>query len=354
MGDRLDSIIPPCKLANILTVISIINMNVFQNPLNPILWTARRSEQDVVSLYDYLSGIMRITTEDYFLNFGYWNKGMDSPREAQRRLCSLVADVSFLGSANIVLDIGSGFSAPAVYWRSLFNSLNVVCMDVNLQQLKRGIFLHSSLNENKITYRLPKDIGGEIKTSLELELPQMEETETLAFVNATSTVLPFADNSVDRIIALESAQHFRPLSEFLMESNRVLEKNGIFVAAVPIVQNPKCLHGSNVFSQMMSSISSYFKLGVLSFTWMSERYELNYIKSQIVDAGFQLKEIRFIGSHVYEPLAKYYIQNRKMLQNTILREYPSPIERILHKSILKMNELSKERVIDYAIIRADK
>jgi hypothetical protein len=87
---------------------------------------------------------------------------------------------------------------------------------------------------------------------------------------------------------------------------------------------------------------------------MSERYELNYIKSQIVDAGFQLKEIRFIGSHVYEPLAKYYIQNRKMLQNTILREYPSPIERILHKSILKMNELSKERVIDYAIIRADK
>jgi hypothetical protein len=30
------------------------------------------------------------------------------------------------------------------------------------------------------------------------------------------------------------------------------------------------------------------------------------------------------------------------------------VEKILYKSISKMNELSEERVIDYAIIRADK
>jgi ubiquinone/menaquinone biosynthesis C-methylase UbiE len=329
-------------------------MNLLQNLLNPILWRARRSEHDVVRLYDYLSGLMRLTTEDYFLNFGYWNKGVDFPREAQRELCSLVADVSIRCSASTVLDIGSGFSAPAVYWKSLFNSLNVVCVDINLRQLKFGVYLQGSLKENKITYRLPKDSAREIKPPLELESPHLEETEKLSFVSATSTVLPFADNSVDRIIALESAQHFRPLSEFLMESNRVLEKNGIFVAAMPVVQNHEYLHGSNVFSEIISLVSSFFKIGVLSFTWMSEHYELNYIKSQILDAGFQLKEIKFIGSHVYEPLAKYYIQNREKLQNAILKEYPSHIEKILYKSISKMNELSEERVIDYAIIRADK
>jgi SAM-dependent methyltransferase len=329
-------------------------MNLLRNPLKPILWTARRSEHDVISLYNYLSDLMCITTKDYFLNFGYWNKGMDSPREAQRRLCSLVAEVSNLHSARTVLDIGSGFSAPAVYWKSLFNSLDVVCVDINLRQLKSGVFLQASLKENKITYRLPKDIATEIKSSLELELLHLQETEKLSFVNATSTVLPFADNSVDRIIALESAQHFRPLSEFFMESNRVLKKNGIFVAAMPLVQNPESLHGSNMLSEIMSLLSSFFKLGVLSFTWMSEHYDLNYIKSQMVDAGFQLKEVKFIGSHVFEPLAKYYIQNRQMLQDLILKEYPSYVERILYKSILKMDELSKERVIDYAIIRADK
>jgi cyclopropane fatty-acyl-phospholipid synthase-like methyltransferase len=166
--------------------------------------------------------------------------------------------------------------------------------------------------------------------------------------------LPFADNSVDRIIALESAQHFRPLSEFFMESNRVLEKNGIFVVAMPVIHNREYVHADNIFSEVMSSISSIYKLGVLSFTWMSEHYDLNYIRSQIMNAGFQSKEIKLIGSHVYEPLSKYYIENREMLQRAILKEYPSHIEKILYKSISKMNELSEERVIDYAIIRADK
>jgi ubiquinone/menaquinone biosynthesis C-methylase UbiE len=330
-------------------------MNLLQNPLNPILWTARRSEHDVISLYNYLSGLMRIITKDYFLNFGYWNKGINSPREAQRRLCSLVADVSNLHSARTVLDIGSGFSVPAIYWKSLFNSLNIVCVDVNLRQLKFGVSRQDDeLKEKKITFPLPKDNTQEFKSLLEQELPHLEDTEKLSFVNATSTALPFADNSVDRIIALESAQHFRPLSEFFMESNRVLEKNGIFVTAMPVIHNQEYLHGNNIFSEVISLISLFFKLGVLSFTWMSEHYDLSYIKSQIVNAGFQPKEIKLIGSQVYEPLSKYYIQNREKLQNAILKEYPSHLEKILFKSISKMNELSEERVIDYAIIRAEK
>lgn len=329
-------------------------MNLLQNPLNPILWKARRSEHDVISLYDYLSDLMRITTKDYFLNFGYWNKGINSPREAQRRLCSLIADVSNLYSAKTVLDVGSGYSLPAIFWKSLYNSLNIVCVDVNFRQLKFGVSLQDDLKENKIAFPLLKDNTGEFKSSLEMELLHQEGTEKLSFVNATSTALPFADNSVDRIIALESAQHFKPLSDFFMESNRVLEKNGIFVAAMPVIHNQHRLNGNDIFSEVISLVYSLFKLGILSFTWMSEHYDLNYIKSQIVNAGFQLKETKLIGSDVYEPLSNYYIQNREKLQNAVLKEYPSHVEKILYKSISKMNELSEEQVIDYAIIRADK
>jgi cyclopropane fatty-acyl-phospholipid synthase-like methyltransferase len=329
-------------------------MNLLQNPLNPILWAARRSELDVISLYNYLSGLMRIITKDYFLNFGYWNKGINSPREAQRRLCSLIAGVSNLNSARTVLDIGSGFSVPAIYWKSLFTSVNIVCVDVNLRQLKFGVSLQGGLKETKKIFPLPKDNTKEFVSLSELKIRRSEVAEKLSFVNATSIALPFADSSVDRIIALESAQHFRPLSEFFMECNRVLEKNGTFVTAMPVIHNQEYFHGDNLFSEVMSSISSFFKLGVLSFTWMSEHYDLSYIRSQIENAGFRSEEIKLIGSHVYEPLSKYYIQNRKMLQNAILKEYPSYIEKILYKSISKMNELSEERVIDYAIIRAGK
>lgn len=334
-------------------------MNLLQNPLNPILWTARRSEHDVISLYNYLSGLMRIITKDYCLNFGYWNKGINSPREAQRRLCSLIADVSDLYSARTVLDIGSGFSVPAIYWKSLINSLNIICLDVNLRQLKFGVSLQGHLKDKKkrkktIAVPSSKDNPQEFISSFEAGLVDLGRAEKLSYVNATSTALPFADNSVDRIIALESAQHFRPISEFFMESNRVLEKNGIFVMAMPIIQNQQRLPGNNIFSGMISLVSLFFKLGILTFSWMSEHYNLNFIKSKMGNAGFQLKEIKLIGSHVYEPLSKYYIQNREKLKQAISKEYPPYIEKVLYKSILKMNELSEERAIDYAIIRAYK
>jgi cyclopropane fatty-acyl-phospholipid synthase-like methyltransferase len=334
-------------------------MNLFQNPLDPILWSVRRSEQDVISLYNYLSGLMRISTQDYFLNFGYWNREINSPKEAQRCLCSLIADVSNLYSARTVLDIGSGFSVPAIYWKSLINSLNIVCLDVNLRQLKFGVSLQGDLEdrekeEKKITIPSLKDSAQEFRSSFEQELPHIERAEKLSYVNATSIALPFVDNSVDRVIALESAQHFRPISEFFMESYRVLEKNGIFVTAMPIINNKECVRSKYIFSEMISLISLFFKLGILKFSWMSEHYDLDFIKSQMGKAGFQSKEIKLIGTHVYEPLSKYYIQNREKLQHAILKEYPSYVEKILYKSILKMNQLSEERVIDYAIITAHK
>jgi SAM-dependent methyltransferase len=336
-------------------------MNLFQNPLDPVLWTVRRSEQDVISLYNYLSGLMRISTKDYLLNFGYWNEEINSPREAQLNLCSLIADVSNLYSARTVLDIGSGFSVPAIYWKSLINSLNIVCLDVNLRQLKfgvslRGYFEDGKKRENLITIPSLRDSTQEFKVLFEPELPHIERTEKLSYVNATSTALPIADNSVDRIIALESAQHFRPLSEFFMESNRVLEKNGIVVIAVPIIHNPERFrrNNNNTFSEMISLMSLFFKLGILTFSWMSEHYDLEFIKSLMDNAGFKSREIKLIGSRVYEPLSAYYIQNREKLQHEILKEYPSYVEKILYRSILKMNELSEKRVIDYAIIRASK
>lgn len=337
-------------------------MNLLQNPLDPVLWTVRRSEQDVISLYNYLSGLMRISTKDYLLNFGYWNEEINSPREAQLNLCSLIADVSNLYSARTVLDIGSGFSVPAIYWKSLINSLNIVCLDVNLRQLKFGVSLRGYFEDGKkkeklITIPSLRDSTQEFKVLFEPGLPHIERAEKLSYVNATSTALPIADNSVDRIIALESAQHFRPLSEFFMESNRVLEKNGIVVIAVPIIHNPERFrrnNNNNKFSEMISLMYLFFKLGILTFSWMSEHYDLEFIKSLMGNAGFKSREIKLIGSRVYEPLSAYYIQNREKLQHEILKEYPSYVEKILYRSILKMNELSEKRVIDYAIIRASK
>ena len=322
-------------------------MNLLRNPLNPFLWVCRRNEHDIIRLYNSLSDLMHITTNGYFLNFGFWSDGINTPIQAQCNLCSLIDESGDLHSAKTILDIGSGFSWPAIYWKSLFDIPDIICVDINISQLRSGVSLIRNYQKKKtIFYSL---INSTKESKTKLELLHYQNAKGIHFVNATSTKLPFANNSVDRIVALESAQHFRLLGKFFMECKRVLEMNGVMVIAIPVIYNNRDPpNAKNTFSNLIPLL---FKLGVLSFTWTSEHYSIDYVKALIAQAELQIKEIKLIGSYVYEPLSDYYIQNREKLRNVIIESYPSYIEKILYKSVLKMKELSEERVIEYAIIK---
>ena len=67
-------------------------------------------------------------------------------------------------------------------------------------------------------------------------------------------------------------------------------------------------------SSFLSKIHDFMRLGILSLTWASEHYELESVKSLISRSGFDIINIEHIGSHVYEPLADYYAQNRKTIK----------------------------------------
>jgi ubiquinone/menaquinone biosynthesis C-methylase UbiE len=160
--------------------------------------------------------------------------------------------VAELGSARRLIDVGSGLGAPAARWKSAYGALDISCININFQQL------------------LSTRCTG------------------VSLLNATSAVLPFSDKSADRIVALESAQHFRPLDRFVKECRRVIQPGGLLVVAIPV----------------MTRAQPFFKLGILSWTWSSERYKLEYVKSTIEANGFAVQDIRHIGHHVYEPLTE--------------------------------------------------
>jgi ubiquinone/menaquinone biosynthesis C-methylase UbiE len=279
------------------------------NPLQAILWTFRRNENDVVNLYNSLSPVMQLTTGGDMLNFGYWD-GARTPAAAQRNLCSLVGDIAGLGSASSLVDVGSGLSAPAAKWKSDHGKLFISCVNINYRQLLSA--------------------SGSINSS-----------DGISLVNATSTALPFADQSADRVIALESAQHFRPLDRFVKECRRILKPGGALVIAMPVTTRRQASH-----------LRELFTLGLLSFTWSSEHYELGRVKSAIAENGFHISEVRLVGNQVYGPLTDYYVENRQELRQKVLEEYSSFVERVLYKSLLKMKDVSKKGVIDYAIIHA--
>jgi len=270
------------------------------NPLDVFLWTLRRNEKDVVKLYNTLSPVMQLATGGSMLNFGYWTDENTDPISAQKNLCSYFAKMAELESAKTIVDVGSGLSAPAIFWRNNFENLSIYCVNINYSQLR-----YSGSQRN------------------------------IEFVNSSSTKLPFSNNSVDRVLALESAQHFKPFSEFISESKRVLSDSGLLVLAIPVTV----------------STSSISKLGILKFTWSSEHYSLEQIHHMITSGGFTISEEKLIGSSVYDPLADYYLQKRNQLKKLILQQYSPYVETLLFKSIQKMKKASKEKIIDYTLLK---
>ena len=270
------------------------------NPLDVLLWTFRRNEKDIVNLYTALSPVMQLATGGSMLNFGYWSKNSTDPISAQNNLCMVFGELAELSSGTHAVDIGSGLSAPSMLWGDTFPNLRLDCVNINFKQLS-----FSGTQKN------------------------------IEFINSTSTNLPYTDNSVDRVLALESAQHFKPLSDFIIESKRILMKNGLFVLAVPVTL------GS----------SSLKKLGLLKFTWSSEHYDLDFLKNLLNSNGFSISSEKLIGSNVYDPLADYYAKNRSSLKKLILEQYPGYVESILFKSIKKMKKASEEKIIDYVLLK---
>jgi len=179
----------------------------------------------------------------------------------------------------------------------------------------------------------------------------VEQTNSISLVDAAATRLPFADNCIDTIVALETAQHFKPIAGFLRECRRVLTPKGLLVVAIPIL-------GPNLSNE--SLIQQIAKLGILYFTWASEHYSLDNIKSAIMTEGFQIQDIQHIGHSVYEPSANYYIQNRQVVRQRLRRKtFPHAkslliefVERLVYISALKMKDLSQREIIDYVLIKA--
>ncbi|MDC0063415.1 methyltransferase domain-containing protein [Candidatus Nitrosopelagicus sp.] len=272
------------------------------NPIDLLLWTFRRNENDVVKLYDSLSPIMEVSTGGDMLNFGYWDKSTPYPIDAQKRLCQIIGEMAEISTAEMVADIGGGILGPAKIWSSQHPSLQISSVNVNFSQL-------ASVNSNNISK-----------------------------LNSTARMLPFSNSSLDRVIALESAQHFKPIGDFFSESNRVLKDDGILALAIPTAIDN----------------SSFSNLGILKFTWSSEHYSQKNIVNELSKNGFEIIESNDIGKNVYVPLAEYYINNRSELQKKILSRYSKYVEKILFESMKKMQSASENELIGYLMLKCKK
>lgn len=275
------------------------------NPLHVILWTYRRKERDVRHLYNTFRDFMKLATGGDMLNFGYWNNGCKDPLQAQVQLCQLMVDAADIKSNQVVLDVGSGDNGPAMLWHDLMNPIEIVCVDISRRN-------HC----------------------------QLGSTSNLNLLEASAHSLPLKDNSVDRIVALECAQHFRPIRKFLTDAFRIIKKGGMLGLAVPGIKEDR-----------LNWIDKR-DLGLLNITWPSERHNLLALPTLLESIGFHGIEVQFIGKNVYVPLADYYSSHRDNIRTSVIPQYSPFVEHVIFKSILTMKKIAENDIIDYAIIRA--
>lgn len=277
-----------------------MSQKIHVNPLDVILWNGRHSGKDVVNIYTKFSPMMQIGADTKMLNFGLWRNSTALP-DAQKEMSEYVAEFGEFNLANKVLDVGSGFCIPATIWKERFSHLDIFCLDLNFLELKNG------------------------------------SNHIIAQINSSSNNMPFSDESFDRIIALESAQHFVPLEKFFLEARRLLTDNGKLILAMPVTRSP-----------------SPFKLGILNITWLSKKYTHRHVLDMIKQTGFSLKKQESIGELVYEPFADYYISNRPALKERLIFAYSKNIENLTFRSMKKMKELSEKKMIDYLLLSLEK
>jgi ubiquinone/menaquinone biosynthesis C-methylase UbiE len=280
-----------------------MNDKITVNPLDVLLWNQRHSGKDVVKIYTKFSPLMQIGADTRMLNFGLWDDTSSLP-DAQKKMSEYLSNFGDFADANKILDVGSGFCIPATIWKQRDPHLEIFCLDLNFSQL----------NYNGTA-------------------------SIVTPINSSSNHLPFSDGVFDRVVALESAQHFNPLEKFFVESKRVLSDNGTLVIAMPITENVGLV---------------LLRLGILNITWISKKYSKNRVLQCAKKTGFVIEKQESVGDLVYQPFANYYIENRDMLRHKLEHLYSQSVERLIYDSMKKMKRLSEDKVIDYLLLTLKK
>ena len=283
-----------------------------------LLWLLRRNENDLINIYNFLVPLVKLANGGDTLNRGYWDEKTKDPVEAQQRLCKLIGEFACFNSAKTVLDVGSGYSGPAKTLKSLYSFLDIVCIDLNFNQLRNAVQLYG---DNR-----PVISSGQ------------QNGSPLTYINATANILPVAGHSFDRIVALESHHHFRPLNLFILECKRVLVDNGLLTIATPVKT-----FESNILSE-------FIKMGIPFLTLNSKNLVLKHIQSIINSCGFEIKDILSIGSYVFPAQTDYYVHNRELIKESIPKAYPWYTEKLLHNLVMKTNQAYLNGNIDYVLL----
>ncbi|MGB5834254.1 MAG: methyltransferase domain-containing protein [Thiohalocapsa sp.] len=270
-------------------------------------------EFDAAGLYDLLS-TNSPTLRGLYLNLGYWRDATDLD-EASDALAMLVGEHAQMRPGDTVLDVGFGFGDQDILWARRLKPERIIGLNITDSQV--------SVARHRVA-----DLGLDRQIDLR---------------HGSATNMRLESQSVDKVVALECAFHFRTRERFLREAWRVLRPGGRLVLA-DIIPMPSI---SGFQERLKQRISWGLVAGKFAIP-PENAYTGPTYHSKLAMAGFEQIRIRSIRDHVYAPLHQFLIEHPEALHRL------HPVARLPARMALRFEAASVYRGLDYVLATAVK
>jgi erythromycin 3''-O-methyltransferase len=152
-------------------------------------------------LYELTSLDNYLTERTHYRNVGFWKDGETDLDNASEALVHAAGDSLQLSSSDHLLDVGFGYGDQDLYLLEHFEPRQITGINITRSQVE---FASKRVAEKGLSDRIH-------------------------YKEASATSIPFADNSFDKVLALECAFHFPTRLDFFREAFRVLRPGGRLV-----------------------------------------------------------------------------------------------------------------------------